>query len=124
MMSREFFDYTLLAKKLYMSKYDIKNLSDKGNIIALHTHSHFTSITAITNLEQEEEYTKNKVILESITNKKVQVVAYPCGEFNDATTNIMNKLNVDIGFCSNMFETVESNLHIARMDHAEVLKLI
>ncbi|RDC55703.1 polysaccharide deacetylase family protein [Pedobacter chinensis] len=64
----------------YMTRENIKQLSDEGNTIASHTYDHknFTQFTDEDWKTQIDEPTKK---LEEITGKKVEYFAYPYGVF-------------------------------------------
>jgi len=67
----------------YMTKEQIKQLSDEGNTIASHTYDHknFAQFTDADWKTQIDEPTKK---LEEITGKKVQYFAYPYGVYKAA----------------------------------------
>lgn len=69
------------GKVHYMSKEDIKDLSDKGNVIGSHTYDHknvkkYVAEDWVTQIE------KPTVKLEEITGKKIDYFAYPFGLWN------------------------------------------
>jgi peptidoglycan/xylan/chitin deacetylase (PgdA/CDA1 family) len=68
----------------YMTKEQIKQLSDEGNTIASHTYDHknFAQFTDADWTTQIDEPTKK---LEQITGKKVAYFAYPYGVFKAST---------------------------------------
>lgn len=68
----------------YMTKEQIKQLSDEGNAIASHTYDHknFAQFTDADWTTQIDEPTKK---LEQITGKNVQYFAFPYGVFKSAS---------------------------------------
>jgi len=68
----------------YMTKEQIKQLSDEGNTIASHTYDHknFAQFTDADWTTQIDEPTKK---LEQITGKKVEYFAFPYGVFKSST---------------------------------------
>lgn len=68
----------------YMSKEQIKQLSDEGNTIASHTYDHknFAQFTDEDWKTQIDEPTKK---LEEITGKKIEYFAYPYGVYKAST---------------------------------------
>ncbi|MCX2495884.1 polysaccharide deacetylase family protein [Pedobacter sp. PF22-3] len=68
----------------YMTKEQIKQLSDEGNTIASHTYDHknFASFTDADWTTQIDEPTKK---LEQITGKKVEYFAFPYGVYKSST---------------------------------------
>jgi len=122
-------------KNLFMSKNHIIKLNELGHNIGLHSHTHPTLIEGLSYDEQEDEYGKNITILSNIINCKkndIKTMAHPCGSYNENTKKILNNLNINIGFRSNMsidtnkkMEKINnSSLEIAREDHANIMKMI
>ncbi|MBB6499971.1 polysaccharide deacetylase family protein [Pedobacter cryoconitis] len=69
-----------IGRPRYMSKAQIKELSDEGNVIASHTwnHKNFAQFTEEDWKIQIDEPTRT---LEKLTGKKVEYFAYPYGVF-------------------------------------------
>jgi peptidoglycan/xylan/chitin deacetylase (PgdA/CDA1 family) len=67
----------------YMSKEQIKNLSDSGNTIEAHTWDHHM-VTKYTGADWDTQLIKPKKQLEAITGKPVKYFAYPFGLWNQA----------------------------------------
>ena len=75
----------------YMSKEQIKNLSDSGNVIAAHTWDHHM-VTKYTGADWEIQLNKPQKQLETITGKTIKYFAYPFGLWNEAAiTEIKNR---------------------------------
>ena len=75
----------------YMSKEQIKTLSDSGNVIAGHTWDHHM-VTKYVAADWEIQLTKPQTLLESITGKPIKYFAYPFGLWNTAAiTEIKNR---------------------------------
>ncbi len=70
-----------LNKKHYMSKAQIKQLSDEGNVIASHTWNH-TNFKKITGKDWQIQLDKPTKLLEDITGKPVKYFAFPFGVWN------------------------------------------
>jgi len=64
----------------YMSKEQIKSLSDAGHVIASHTYDHH-NVRKYADADWDQQMLKPKLKLESITGKKVDYFAYPFGEW-------------------------------------------
>jgi peptidoglycan/xylan/chitin deacetylase (PgdA/CDA1 family) len=74
-----FFIMTIaLNKKNYMSATQLKELSDEGHVIAVHTWDH-NRVDKYTEKDYEKEFIKPKKELEAITGKPVDYFAYPYG---------------------------------------------
>jgi len=67
----------------YMSKEQIKNLSDSGHVIAGHTWDHHM-VTKYEGDDWDIQLVKPQQQLEAITGKKVTYFAYPFGLWNEA----------------------------------------
>ncbi len=118
------FDIDECLKEFSISKESVKTLAKNGHVITLHSHSHPTNISDYSKEEQYNEYLINQNELESIIGSKPEVVTYPSGSFNDETPEIMEKLSVRVGFCSNMNTPYNSTLFFPRMDCADLLSVI
>ena len=113
-----------LHKSLWMDKTDLKDLSEKGHIVGLHSHSHPTNMGEKSFDFQNENYKTNKHILEDVLKKDVFSMSHPCNSYNNDTLEILTNFNIEIGFRANMRTAFNSNLEIPRIDHAEILKLL
>ena len=67
----------------YMSKDEIKNLSDSGHVIAAHTWDHHM-VTKYAGEDWETQLVKPQKQLETITGKPIKYFAYPFGLWNQA----------------------------------------
>ena len=79
-----FFIMTIaINRPRYMSKEQIKNLSDSGHEIAGHTWDHHM-VTKYVGEDWDVQLLKPRRQLEEITGKKIQYFAYPFGLWNQA----------------------------------------
>ncbi|MBB2150713.1 polysaccharide deacetylase family protein [Pedobacter gandavensis] len=67
-----------IGRPRYMSKAQIKELSDEGHVIASHTWNH-KNFAQFTDEDWEVQIDKPTKTLEAITGKKVEYFAYPYG---------------------------------------------
>lgn len=75
----------------YMSKEQIRRLSDSGHIVAAHTWDHHR-VTKYEGMDWDEQLVKPKKKLESIIGKPVNYFAYPFGLWNPkAIPEIQNR---------------------------------
>ena len=77
----------------YLSKEDIKKMSDMNMIIGSHTHSHCL-LSKLNYKNQEIEIKKSKSILEKIIKKRLKFFCYPHGgkdSYNNNTVRILKK---------------------------------
>lgn len=121
-MKQHGYDLEINFHRLYMNKEDLNRLSQKGHIIGLHSHSHYTNLKGISYQRQKMEYIENKEILENIVNTTINVAAYPCNSYNQDTLDIMKELGVRLAFCANMEKSCMGLLEIPRCDHATIVK--
>lgn len=70
-----------LNRPRYMSRDQLKQLSDEGHLIAGHTWDHHM-VTKYKGADWDTQLVKPKVQLEAITGKKVDYFAYPFGLWN------------------------------------------
>ncbi|WEK20638.1 MAG: polysaccharide deacetylase family protein [Candidatus Pedobacter colombiensis] len=82
-----------IGRPRYMSKAQIKELSDDGHVIASHTWDH-KNFAQFTDEDWDIQIDKPTKTLEAITGKKVEYFAYPYGVFKAST---LSKLK-DHGF--------------------------
>lgn len=73
-----------IGRPRYMSKAQIKTLSDEGHVIASHTWNH-KNFTQFTDEDWEIQIDKPTKTLETITGKKVEYFAYPYGVWKPET---------------------------------------
>lgn len=120
-----------LAKDLWMSDKNLKQLSNAGHLVGLHSYSHPTAMADLSYSEQFDEYSKNFLHLERICGKKPIAISYPCNSYNQETLKILRELGIYCGFLSNMVsktigenKIAVGNLEIPREDHANLLRVI
>ncbi|CCO24236.1 polysaccharide deacetylase family protein [Maridesulfovibrio hydrothermalis] len=112
-------------KFLFMSVEDLKQISNLGHTIGLHSHSHPTQISTLTEEQQLSEYTQNKEFVADITQKDVWAMSHPCGNYNKTTLSILEKIGIKVGFRSSLsIPDIKSNLEIPREDHANLIKKV
>jgi peptidoglycan/xylan/chitin deacetylase (PgdA/CDA1 family) len=70
-----------LGRPGYMSKQQVKELSDEGHTIGSHTYDH-QNVKKYVDKDWEEQVTKPSKQLHDITGKKIEYFAYPFGLWN------------------------------------------
>ncbi len=70
-----------IGRPRYMSKEQIKELSDDGHLIACHTWDHHM-VTKYDQADWDKQLGETKVKLETLTGKKIDHFAYPFGIWN------------------------------------------
>lgn len=121
LMSNRAYDVSYWKNRLWMNKEQIRLLYDEGHVIGLHSHTHPTVMNKLSYECQMQEYGTNQKIIESITGIKPDVVAYPCGLYNDFTPSVMNKLGVKAGFIATM-NVGDDLLYIPREDSSNIMR--
>lgn len=123
LMKEKSFDVTVAKKTLWMSEKELVNADAMGHIIGLHSYSHPTQISKLTKEEQKLEYKKNYEHLSELIGKPIYAMSHPCGDYNESTLEILQDLDISIGFRSNMAITdINSPLEVPREDHANVYR--
>lgn len=86
-----------LNKKHYMSKAQLKQLSDEGNVIASHTWNH-SNFKKITGKDWQIQLDKPTKLLEDITGKPVKYFAFPFGVWNAQNLPELHKRGFKLAF--------------------------
>lgn len=122
-MDNHSFDRNSISEKLWMKNEHLRNISEAGHIVGLHSFSHPTMMHLLPEKAQEDEYVKNLEHLESVLGFSPLAMSHPCGNYSEVTLKLLKKMGVKIGFRSNnSVKTIASNLEIPRDDHSNVLK--
>ncbi len=109
--------------KLFMSMDNLKDISDYGHIVGLHSTSHPTCIDEMSYSSQLQEYRENYNFVYSVTNKKPISMSHPCGKYNKSTISILHELGIKLGFRSSISKDFKrSNLEVPREDHSNLIK--
>jgi len=120
-------DITQLSANLWMTNSHLRELSDKGHLIGLHSYDHPTTLSRLSYDEQFDQYKRNYVHITRVCNKKAVVMSHPCNSYNNDTLEILRQFDILCGFRSNMTapkgkKINASALEIAREDHSNILK--
>ena len=119
-MTKYNFNIEDCKSKIWISKEEVKDLYNNGNIIGLHSHTHPMNITALNKEEQYKDYFTNKSILENIINDRIICMSHPCGIYSNDTLEVLKDLGIKIGFRSNMTLKGNSNYEFLREDHINI----
>ncbi len=93
-----FFIMTIsIGRPNYMTKEELKNLSDSGHVIAAHTWDHHR-VTKYTDEDWDEQLTESAKKLETITGRPVKYFAYPFGLWNQPAIPQLQKRNIAAAF--------------------------
>lgn len=77
-----------IAKELYLSEDEIRDMSKNGIMFGGHGCSH-SILTKISIKQAMNEVRESKIIIERIIEKKIDFFAYPNGSFNDFNEQII-----------------------------------
>ncbi len=111
-----------MAKALWMSEEQIKNLKDEKHMIGLHSYSHPTALANLPYESQKLEYQKNFDHLSQLVGPPV-VSSHPCNSYNADTLDVLKGLGVKLSFCSNMSPVENRSIwEIPREDHINIAK--
>ena len=121
MLEKYNYDISQYSKILWCGKKELRDISNHGHIVGLHSHTHPTRLCEFDYNGQLNEYSTCKEIIENCLGKKVTVASYPCGSVNDDTELIMKKLGIEIAFKEIMIP-YKSKLMIPREDHSNIIR--
>ena len=93
-------EFNNIGSKVWISKENLKEISNDGHQIGLHSHNHPYEMKDLSYEKQFKEYSKNFEILKKITGHSPYSVAYPLGSYNQDSINVMKKLKIKLGFSS------------------------
>lgn len=108
--------------RLWLNENDLKSISDCGNIIGMHTHTHPTTINTMPYENQKKEYEKNYHFITRIIGESPCTMSHPSGKYNKAVVNnILDELGISLGFQAHITGSI-SKYCMPRLNHTEVLK--
>lgn len=120
LMSMNSFSPKNYIEDLWVSEAQLKDISDRGHIVGLHSFSHPTQMSRLSYQEQSDEFHKNLDHISGIVGSVVSM-SHPCGDFNQSTLTILEELGIRIGFLSSLKETkIKSKFEIPRNDHTNI----
>lgn len=86
-----------LGRSIYMSKNQVKELSEDGHVIGLHTWDH-QDVRKYKDGDWEKQIAQPKKELEALIGKPVQYFAYPFGAWNKEAIPELKKYDVKAAF--------------------------
>lgn len=123
LMNQKMFDTSEIPTKVFMTVSQLEELNRKGHELGLHSDTHPTQIQSLSKEAQVREYMTNYDFLKNITGTGARIVAHPCGQYSETTLEILQQLEVCVGFRSSLnIPYAKSLLEIPREDHSNVLK--
>jgi len=124
MMQKTDIDVEQLNEQLHIDGQHLKHLHDMGHIIGLHSHTHPTQMHKLSKQQQQVEYETCTKILNDILGEPPIAMSHPCGSFNDDTFDILDRLNVKIGFHGIMLSDNLAPYAFMRREHNYVMEEI
>lgn len=109
----QYFKEDKIVEELYMNKNQIVELS-KMNYLGSHTHNHFPVGLLNTN-EIQFELDHSKVFFENLTERKIEMVAYPYGSPEASTEevgSIAENVGYKLGFTTTRGVNTNQNNHL------------
>ncbi|MBI1974902.1 MAG: polysaccharide deacetylase family protein [Parcubacteria group bacterium] len=115
-------DQDRMAQNLWMNKKCLAELSKKGHILGLHSHTHPTDLKRLAPARQYREYATNLQVLRRIVKKPIHSMSHPNGSYSATTLAILRKLGITVGFRDTREKERFSKLSYPRLDHSYLLK--
>ncbi|QDT41822.1 Polysaccharide deacetylase [Gimesia alba] len=109
---------------LWMKDQHVVELHSKDHLIGLHSHTHPTALASLAAEDQRSEYQTNYDTLTKLLCAAPVSMSHPCNSYNDDTIQILNDLEIQLGFRSNMKEHPLTSLEFPREDHANIMERI
>ena len=116
--------YSKFSRKkiLFMDLNQLRKIKKMGHNIGMHSSSHPTNIDSFDIEEQVSEYKTNFEFIEQNLGFKPYAMSHPLGRYTKETLEYLKKLNLKVGFRSNLNNDYpRSNLEIPRKDHMTLL---
>ena len=112
-----------LINETYMNKEMVKEISERGHTIGLHSHSHPTNLGSMKEDDQYDELNRNSEILEEIIGYKPKALSFPSNSYNEQTIDLLKKLKINYAFRAN--DQINLNPYeLARVDATYIIEKI
>lgn len=106
---------------LWMAGDAWRDLSDRGHVLGLHSHTHPTDISALPLDAQLDEYRTNQASIAAETGQEATTVAHPASSYTADTLEVLRSLGVDVGFTTIGPPKFDPRMEIDRHDHADLM---
>jgi len=103
-----------ICKSMFLEVKEMREMVEGGMIFGNHTHSH-PFLSRLSSSKQFNEIKKSKNILEKELKTKINIFAYPYGDYNNLTLEILDTLMYRYAFASNV-KPNSNNFTIPRED--------
>lgn len=115
LLKQERVDKAALAEKCWMNSNHLKRLQQTGHIVGLHSHSHPRQLKSLPKAKQLKEYRQNQSILSDILGKRPLCMSHPHNSYNENTLDVLQTLDVKLGFSNNQTQHPSNYLEQARV---------
>jgi peptidoglycan/xylan/chitin deacetylase (PgdA/CDA1 family) len=124
LMQRKIRNIDAVAETVWMSRRDLKELTDAGHAVGLHSFSHPMQMARLSSAEQRSEYQRNFDFIRTATGVTPWSMSHPCNSYNSDTLALLKNMGISTGFCANVKFPDRSGLEYPREDHANVISAI
>ena len=121
-MKKKEFNYksSKIFQKIWITKKEIKKISDYGHHVGLHSYEHNKNIYKMKYIDQMHQYKKNYDDIKKITGISPESASYPFNSHNKDSKLILKKLNINHVFLARYKILVKNNFEINRLDIKEL----
>jgi len=115
------------ARSLWISIDELKELSNLGHTIGMHSETHDLNFKGLPLVKQKKEYKSNFNFIYRTTKQKPLSMSHPLGSYNKNTLKILKQMKIICGFRATFCSASKinnSNLEIARQDPVHILKTL
>jgi len=124
LMQRKIPDIASVAKTVWMNRQDLKELTNEGHAVGLHSFSHPMQMAKLSAEDQRAEYQSNFELVKDTTGVIPWSMSHPCNSYNADTLSLLNTLGITTGFCANVKFPMRSGLEFPREDHVNVISAL
>ncbi len=107
-------------QKIWITKNEIKKISNLGHHIGLHSYDHNKNIYKMKYINQMYQYKKNYNDIKKITGVFPKSASYPFNSHNKDSKQILKNLDIDHVFLARHNITDKNNFEINRYDIKEI----
>lgn len=123
------FELEEVARQLWLMDSDLRDLTEKGHIVGLHSYDHPYEIARLSREEQQEQYQRNFAHILTVCGKKPISMSHPLNSYNEDSLSVLKELEIRCGFRANMVppssKAINSSyLELAREDSANLLRTL
>ena len=110
------FKFNKIFDKIWITKKELKNISNKDHHIGLHSYNHNRNIFKMPYKKQMHQYKKNFNDIKKITGIFPESASYPFNSHNKDSIKILKKLHINHVFLASYKILTKNNFEINRYD--------